>query len=154
MNITSYEGVDVTKKGNLPKALNRLKEKPEDWERYMYILGCLREDASLSGLSPLEKEQLAFIVLLIEKHDYWALNASEDEINKLSRYSETMRKYREFLLNYLIKVREGGGLGEEFNEIKKVIKELKDAGGEIRISVHPNKVIDIDYKEADNDTVS
>lgn len=147
-NITSYEGVDITEKGNLPLALNRLKDREEDWERFQYILKALRTDPMLSSLSPLEYEQLAFIILLIEKHDYWALNTSEEEINRLARYSETMRKYREFLLNYLVKVREGGGMVEEFNELKKAIRELKD-GGEIRIKITPTKVVDVEYHVAE-----
>ena len=116
-----------------PLALVRkIKQVPEDYERYRFFLCELDQDPSLN-LSLLEMSRVSAMLMQLEKYDGWSYDMSVEELAMFESTNERARKMNEYVLNYLLRAKAKDTLTDSVGAAKEILMELKGEDGNVTL---------------------
>ena len=78
----------------------KIKEVPEDYERYKFYLSEMDKDPALH-FNMIECSRIAAMLMQLERYDAWAYDKSIEELSMFETTNERLRKINEYVLNYL-----------------------------------------------------
>ena len=116
-----------------PMALvEKIREVPEDYERYRFFLCEIDQDPALN-LSIIEMSRVASMLMQLEKYDGWSYDKTVEELAMFESTNERTRKMNEYVLNYLMRAKAKDTIGDSVGAAKEILMELKGEDGNVTL---------------------
>ena len=131
-DLTRYKNINALTTDNPLALVEKIREVPEDYERYRFFLCELDEDPSLN-LSVLEMSRVSAMLMQLEKYDGWSYDMSVEELAMFESTNERARKMNEYVLNYLLRVKAKDTLSDSVGAAKEILMELKGEDGNVTL---------------------
>jgi len=145
--LLKYSKINILTTTSPSNLVDKIRESPEDFERYEFYLKELNDDASLS-LNVIELSRAAAILMQLEKYDGWAYEKSMEELAQFESTNDRMRKMNEYILNWLHRSRSKDVLSDTVSQAKEVLLELRGEEGDIKMEWKRGKeTIDTEFEE-------
>lgn len=147
--LSKYNSVNILTTKNPLALVEKIRQVPEDYERYKFFLEELQSDPSLN-LSVIETSRVAASLMQLEKYDEWSYDKTVDELAQFETTNDRLRKMNEHVLNYLLRSKKGDILTDSVGAAKQVLMELKGEDGEVKLEWKKEKEpLDINYEEVE-----
>ena len=131
-DLTRYKNINALTIDNPLALVEKIREVPEDYERYRFFLCELDQDPSLN-LSVLEMSRISAMLMQLEKYDGWSYDMSVEELAMFESTNERARKMNEYVLNYLLRVKAKDTLSDSVGAAKEILMELKGEDGNVTL---------------------
>ena len=131
-DLTRYKNINALTIDNPLALVEKIREVPEDYERYRFFLCELDQDPSLT-LSVLEMSRISAMLMQLEKYDGWSYDMSVEELAMFESTNERARKMNEYVLNYLLRVKAKDTLSDSVGAAKEILMELKGEDGNVTL---------------------
>ena len=131
-DLTRYKNINALTTENPLALVEKIREVPEDYERYRFFLCELDEDPSLN-LSVLEMSRISAMLMQLEKYDGWSYDMSVEELAMFESTNERARKMNEYILNYLLRAKAKDTLSDSVGAAKEILMELKGEDGNVTL---------------------
>ena len=131
-DLTRYKNINALTTDNPLALVEKIREVPEDYERYRFFLCELDQDPSLN-LSLLEMSRISAMLMQLEKYDGWSYDMSVEELAMFESTNERARKMNEYVLNYLLRVKAKDTLSDSVGAAKEILMELKGEDGNVTL---------------------
>ena len=131
-DLTRYKNINALTTANPLALVEKIREVPEDYERYRFFLCELDQDPSLN-LSLLEMSRISAMLMQLEKYDGWSYDMSVEELAMFESTNERARKMNEYVLNYLLRVKAKDTLSDSVGAAKEILMELKGEDGNVTL---------------------
>ena len=131
-DLTRYKNINALTIDNPLALVEKIREVPEDYERYRFFLCELDQDPSLN-LSLLEMSRISAMLMQLEKYDGWSYDMSVEELAMLESTNERARKMNEYVLNYLLRAKAKDTLTDSVGAAKEILMELKGEDGNVTL---------------------
>ena len=131
-DLTRYKNINALTIDNPLALVEKIREVPEDYERYRFFLCELDQDPSLN-LSVLEMSRISAMLMQLEKYDGWSYEMSVEELAMFESTNERARKMNEYVLNYLLRVKAKDTLSDSVGAAKEILMELKGEDGNVTL---------------------
>ena len=131
-DLTRYKNINALTIDNPLALVEKIREVPEDYERYRFFLCELDQDPSLN-LSLLEMSRISAMLMLLEKYDGWSYDMSVEELAMFESTNERARKMNEYVLNYLLRAKAKDTLTDSVGAAKEILMELKGEDGNVTL---------------------
>ena len=150
-DLTRYKNINALTIDNPLALVEKIREVPEDYERYRFFLCELDEDPSLN-LSVLEMSRVSAMFMQLEKYDGWSYEMSVEELAMFESTNERARKKNEYVLNYLLRVKAKDTLSDSVGAAKEILMELKGEDGNVTLEWKKKpEIIDITEEVNEDD---
>ena len=158
-DLTRYKNINALTTDNPLALVEKIREVPEDYERYRFFLCEIDQDPGLN-LSVIELSRVAAMLMQLEKYDGWSYDKSVEELSMFETTNERARKMNEYVLNYLMRAKAKDTLGDSVGAAKEILMELKGEDGNVTLEwKRKPEIIDIteeihevkEYDEQHND---
>jgi len=150
-DLTRYKNINALTTDNPLALVEKIREVPEDYERYRFFLCELDQDPSLN-LSVLEMSRISAMLMQLEKYDGWSYDMSVEELAMFESTNERARKMNEYVLNYLLRVKAKDTLSDSVGAAKEILMELKGEDGNVTLEWKKKpEIIDITEEVNEND---
>ena len=147
--LKKYKAVNALTTENPLALVAKIKENPEDYERYKFYLCELDQDPALS-LNIIETSRVAAMLMQIEKYDSWSYDKNFEELLNYEATNERMRKMNEYVLNYMARAKEKSVIEDSVGAAKDLLMELRGEKGDLKVEWKKQpEVIDIEVEEND-----
>ena len=147
--LKKYKAVNALTTENPLALVAKIKENPEDYERYNIYLCELDQDPALS-LNIIETSRVAAMLMQIEKYDSWSYDKNFEELLNYEATKERMRKMNEYILNYMMRSKEKSVIEDSVGAAKDLLMELRGEKGDLKVEWKKQpEVIDIEVEEND-----
>ena len=130
--LKKYKIVNALTMDNPLSLVEKIKQVPEDYERYRFFLCELDQDPSLN-LSLLEMSRISAMLMQLEKYDGWSYDMSVEELAMFESTNERARKMNEYVLNYLLRAKAKDTLTDSVGAAKEILMELKCEDGNVTL---------------------
>ena len=130
--LKKYKAVNALTTDNPLALISKIKENPEDYERYKFYLCELDQDPALS-LNIIETSRVAAMLMQIEKFDAWSYDKNIDELINYETTNERMRKMNEYVLNYMSRAKEKSVIEDSVGAAKDLLMELRGEKGDLKV---------------------
>ena len=142
-DLTRYKNINALTIDNPLALVEKIREVPEDYERYRFFLCELDQDPSLN-LSLLEMSRISAMLMQLEKYDGWSYDMSVEELAMFESTNERARKMNEYVLNYLLRAKAKDTLTDSVGAAKEILMELKGEDGNVTLEwKKKTEIIDI-----------
>ena len=131
-DLTRYKNINALTIDNPLALVEKIREVPEDYERYRFFLCELDQDPSLN-LSLLEMSRISAMLMQLEKYDGWSYDMSVEELAMFESTNERARKMNEYVLNYLLRAKAKDTLTDSVGAAKEILMELKGEDGYVTL---------------------
>ena len=131
-DLTRYKNINALTIDNPLALVEKIREVPEDYERYRFFLCELDQDPSLN-LSLLEMSRVSAMLMQLEKYDGWSYDMSVEELAMFESTNERARKMNEYVLNYLLRAKAKDTLTDSVGAAKEILMELKGEDGNVTL---------------------
>jgi len=131
-DLTRYKNINALTTDNPLALVEKIREVPEDYERYRFFLCELDQDPSLN-LSLLEMSRISAMLMQLEKYDGWSYDMSVEELAMFESTNERARKMNEYVLNYLLRAKAKDTLTDSVGAAKEILMELKGEDGNVTL---------------------
>ena len=131
-DLTRYKNINALTTDNPLALVEKIREVPEDYERYRFFLCELDQDPSLN-LSLLEMSRISAMLMQLEKYDGWSYDMSVEELAMFESTNERARKMNEYVLNYLLRAKAKDTLTDSVGAAKEILMELKGDDGNVTL---------------------
>ena len=131
-DLTRYKNINALTIDNPLALVEKIREVPEDYERYRFFLCELDQDPSLN-LSLLEMSRISAMLMQLEKYDGWSYDMSVEELAMFESTNERARKMNEYVLNYLLRAKAKDTLTDSVGAAKEILMELKGEDGNVTL---------------------
>ena len=131
-DLTRYKNINALTTDNPLALVEKIREVPEDYERYRFFLCELDQDPSLN-LSLLEMSRVSAMLMQLEKYDGWSYDMSVEELAMFESTNERARKMNEYVLNYLLRAKAKDTLTDSVGAAKEILMELKGEDGNVTL---------------------
>ena len=131
-DLTRYKNINALTTDNPLALVEKIREVPEDYERYRFFLCELDQDPSLN-LSLLEMSRISAMLMQLEKYDGWSYDMSVEELAMFESTNERARKMNEYVINYLLRVKAKDTLSDSVGAAKEILMELKGEDGNVTL---------------------
>ena len=150
-DLTRYKNINALTIDNPLALVEKIREVPEDYERYRFFLCELDQDPSLN-LSVLEMSRISAMLMQLEKYDGWSYDMSVEELAMFESTNERARKMNEYVLNYLLRVKAKDTLSDSVGAAKEILMELKGEDGNVTLEWKKKpEIIDITEEVNEDD---
>ena len=150
-DLTRYKNINALTTDNPLALVEKIREVPEDYERYRFFLCELDQDPSLN-LSVLEMSRVSAMLMQLEKYDGWSYEMSVEELAMFESTNERARKMNEYVLNYLLRVKSKDILSDSVGAAKEILMELKGEDGNVTLEWKKKpEIIDITEEVNEDD---
>ena len=150
-DLTRYKNINALTTDNPLALVEKIREVPEDYERYRFFLCELDQDPSLN-LSVLEMSRISAMLMQLEKYDGWSYDMSVEELAMFESTNERARKMNEYVLNYLLRVKAKDTLSDSVGAAKEILMELKGEDGNVTLEWKKKpEIIDITEEVNEDD---
>ena len=150
-DLTRYKNINALTAENPLALVEKIREVPEDYERYRFFLCELDQDPSLT-LSVLEMSRISAMLMQLEKYDGWSYEMSVEELAMFESTNERARKMNEYVLNYLLRVKAKDTLSDSVGAAKEILMELKGEDGNVTLEWKKKpEIIDITEEVNEDD---
>ena len=150
-DLTRYKNINALTTDNPLALVEKIREVPEDYERYRFFLCELDQDPSLN-LSVLEMSRVSAMLMQLEKYDGWSYDMSVEELAMFESTNERARKMNEYVLNYLLRVKAKDTLSDSVGAAKEILMELKGEDGNVTLEWKKKpEIIDITEEVNEDD---
>jgi len=150
-DLTRYKNINALTTDNPLALVEKIREVPEDYERYRFFLCELDQDPSLN-LSLLEMSRISAMLMQLEKYDGWSYDMSVEELAMFESTNERARKMNEYILNYLLRAKAKDTLTDSVGAAKEILMELKGEDGNVTLEWKKKpEIIDITEEVNENE---
>ena len=150
-DLTRYKNINALTTDNPLALVEKIREVPEDYERYRFFLCELDQDPSLN-LSLLEMSRISAMLMQLEKYDGWSYDMSVEELAMFESTNERARKMNEYVLNYLLRAKAKDTLTDSVGAAKEILMELKGEDGNVTLEWKKKpEIIDITEEVNENE---
>ena len=147
--LKKYKLVNALTMDNPLSLVEKIKQVPEDYERYKFYLCELDQDPGLS-LNIIETSRVAAMLMQLERYDSWSYEKNIDELMNYETTNERMRKMNEYVLNYLQRARNTNIIQDSVGAAQELLMELKGEDGGLKVEwKKQQEIIDIEVDEND-----
>ena len=150
-DINRYKKINALTIDNPMALVEKIREVPEDYERYRFFLCEIDQDPALN-LSIIEMSRVASMLMQLEKYDGWSYDKSVEELSMFESTNERTRKMNEYVLNYLMRAKAKDTIGDSVGAAKEILMELKGEDGNVTLEWKKKpEIIDITEEVNEND---
>ena len=150
-DLNRYKKINALTIDNPMALVEKIREVPEDYERYRFFLCEIAQDPALN-LSIIEMSRVASMLMQLEKYDGWSYDKSVEELSMFESTNERTRKMNEYVLNYLMRAKAKDTIGDSVGAAKEILMELKGEDGNVTLEWKKKpEIIDITEEVNEND---
>ena len=150
-DLNRYKKMNALTTDNPMALVEKIREVPEDYERYRFFLCEIDQDPALN-LSIIEMSRVASMLMQLEKYDGWSYDKSVEELSMFESTNERTRKMNEYVLNYLMRAKAKDTIGDSVGAAKEILMELKGEDGNVTLEWKKKpEIIDITEEVNEND---
>ena len=131
-DLNRYNKTNALTMDNPMALVEKIREVPEDYERYRFFLCEIDQDPALN-LSVIEMSRVASMLMQLEKYDGWSYDKSVEELAMFESTNERTRKMNEYILNYLMRAKAKDTIGDSVGAAKQILMELKGEDGNVTL---------------------
>jgi|TARA_Y100000310_G_scaffold239428_1_gene243030 hypothetical protein len=131
-DLNRYNKINALTTDNPMALVEKIREVPEDYERYRFFLCEIDQDPALN-LSVIEMSRVASMLMQLEKYDGWSYDKSVEELAMFESTNERTRKMNEYILNYLMRAKAKDTIGDSVGAAKQILMELKGEDGNVTL---------------------
>ena len=150
-DLTRYKNINALTIDNPLALVEKIREVPEDYERYRFFLCEIDQDPALN-LSVIEMSRVASMLMQLEKYDGWSYDMTVEELAMFESTNERTRKMNEYVLNYLMRAKAKDTIGDSVGAAKQILMELKGDDGNVTLEwKRKPEIIDITEEVKEDD---
>ena len=150
-DLNRYNKINALTTDNPMALVEKIREVPEDYERYRFFLCEIDQDPALN-LSVIEMSRVASMLMQLEKYDGWSYDKSVEELAMFESTNERTRKMNEYILNYLMRAKAKDTIGDSVGAAKEILMELRGEDGNVTLEWKKKpEIIDITEEVNEND---
>ena len=150
-DLNRYKKINALTIDNPMALVEKIREVPEDYERYRFFLCEIDQDPALN-LSIIEMSRVASMLMQLEKYDGWSYDKTVEELAMFESTNERTRKMNEYVLNYLMRAKAKDTIGDSVGAAKEILMELKGEDGNVTLEWKKKpEIIDITEEVNEND---
>ena len=150
-DLNRYKKTHALTTDNPLALVEKIREVPEDYERYRFFLCEIDQDPALN-LSVIEMSRVASMLMQLEKYDGWSYDMTVEELAMFESTNERTRKMNEYVLNYLMRAKAKDTIGDSVGAAKQILKELKGDDGNVTLEwKRKPEIIDITEEVKEDD---
>ena len=150
-DLNRYNKINALTTDNPMALVEKIREVPEDYERYRFFLCEIDQDPALN-LSVIEMSRVASMLMQLEKYDGWSYDKSVEELAMFESTNERTRKMNEYILNSLMRAKAKDTLSDSVGAAKEILMELKGEDGNVTLEWKKKpEIIDITEEVNEND---
>ena len=150
-DLNRYNKTNALTMDNPMALVEKIREVPEDYERYRFFLCEIDQDPALN-LSVIEMSRVASMLMQLEKYDGWSYDKTVEELAMFESTNERTRKMNEYILNYLMRAKAKDTIGDSVGAAKQILMELKGEDGNVTLEWKKKpEIIDITEEVNEND---
>jgi len=131
-DLNRYNKINALTTDNPMALVEKIREVPEDYERYRFFLCEIDQDPALN-LSVIEMSRVASMLMQLEKYDGWSYDMTVEELAMFESTNERTRKMNEYILNYLMRAKAKDTIGDSVGAAKQILMELKGEDGNVTL---------------------
>ena len=145
-DLNRYNKINALTTDNPMALVEKIREVPEDYERYRFFLCEIDQDPALN-LSVIEMSRVASMLMQLEKYDGWSYDKTVEELAMFESTNERTRKMNEYILNYLMRAKSRDTIGDSVGAAKQILMELRGEDGNVTLEWKKKpEIIDITEK--------
>ena len=150
-DLNRYNKTNALTMDNPMALIEKIREVPEDYERYRFFLCEIDQDPALN-LSVIEMSRVASMLMQLEKYDGWSYDKTVEELAMFESTNERTRKMNEYILNYLMRAKAKDTIGDSVGAAKEILMELRGEDGNVTLEWKKKpEIIDITEEVNEND---
>ena len=150
-DLNRYNKTNALTMDNPMALVEKIREVPEDYERYRFFLCEIDQDPALN-LSVIEMSRVASMLMQLEKYDGWSYDKTVEELAMFESTNERTRKMNEYILNYLMRAKAKDTIGDSVGAAKEILMELRGEDGNVTLEWKKKpEIIDITEEVNEND---
>ena len=150
-DLNRYKKTNALTTDNPLALVEKIREVPEDYERYRFFLCEIDQDPALN-LSVIEMSRVASMLMQLEKYDGWSYDMTVEELAMFESTNERTRKMNEYVLNYLMRAKAKDTIGDSVGAAKQILMELKGDDGNVTLEwKRKPEIIDITEEVKEDD---
>jgi len=150
-DLNRYKKTNALTTDNPMALVEKIREVPEDYERYRFFLCEIDQDPALN-LSVIEMSRVASMLMQLEKYDGWSYDMTVEELAMFESTNERTRKMNEYVLNYLMRAKAKDTIGDSVGAAKQILMELKGDDGNVTLEwKRKPEIIDITEEVNEDD---
>tara|TARA_R100001530_G_scaffold32661_1_gene25655 strand:- start:71 stop:571 length:501 start_codon:yes stop_codon:yes gene_type:complete len=150
-DLNRYNKINALTTDNPMALVEKIREVPEDYERYRFFLCEIDQDPALN-LSVIEMSRVASMLMQLEKYDGWSYDMTVEELAMFESTNERTRKMNEYVLNYLMRAKAKDTIGDSVGAAKQILMELKGDDGNVTLEwKRKPEIIDITEEVNEDD---
>ena len=131
-DLNRYNKTNALTMDNPMALIEKIREVPEDYERYRFFLCEIDQDPALN-LSVIEMSRVASMLMQLEKYDGWSYDKTVEELAMFESTNERTRKMNEYILNYLMRAKAKDTIGDSVGAAKEILMELRGEDGNVTL---------------------